>query len=491
MASSLLTKTRYLTGLQCPGLLWLQLHEPERVPATDEVTQSIFDQGHEVGELAKKLFPGGIDVPPSDFMGNIRQTKALLEERKPVFEAGIMAGRLYARVDILSPAGDGEWDIFEVKSSTSVKDVHIDDIAFQRHCCMKNGLEIRNCNLVLINNKYVRNGDIDPEQLFTIHDVTEETRDAASGIEDRIEVISGVMNSNTCPEMLIGPHCTDPYECPVTECRAHLPEDSVFTLYWSGKKAWELYYGGVLGISEIPEDFKLNPKQLIQKNAVISGETYSNRQAIRDFLNTLVYPLYYLDFETIAPAIPLFDGSRPYQNIPFQYSLHVVQGESAEPVHHSYLHTGPGDPRPGLMAGLRSLLGESGSIIAYNKGFEEGCLREAAEAFPEYGEWVGGILERTIDLLTPFSSFHYYHPDQKGSASLKKVMPAITGTGYDDLNIADGMKASIDYLTTNYGNASEEEKNKVLSDLEKYCGRDTEGMIWIVDKLRELSTRLL
>jgi hypothetical protein len=291
--------------------------------------------------------------------------------------------------------------------------------------------------------------------------------------------------------MIIGPHCRDPYECAVAECWEHMPEHSVFSLYWSGKKAFDLYNSGIISISEIPEDFKLNPKQLIQKNAVITGETYADRQAIREFLDSLEYPLYYLDFETIAPAIPLFDNSHPYQNIPFQYSLHVVRDEQAGPEHYEYLHTGPGDPRPGLLAELRRRLGDTGSVIAYNKGFEESCLRESAAAFPEYQEWVDGVLERTVDLLSPFSSFHYYNPDQKGSASLKKVMPAITGTGYDELGIQDGQIASLSYLAANYGDMPGDERKKVLRDLEEYCGRDTEGMIWIVDKLRELAMKLL
>ena len=487
MAFRLLSKSRYLTGLQCSRYIWIQFHEPENIPATDEVTQHIFDQGHEVGYLAKKLFTGGIDVSQDTFMGNIKQTQKLLKERKLLFEAGIMAGKLYSRVDVLAPADDDQWDIFEVKSSTNIQDVHIEDIAFQRHCCQKAGLEIRNCYLVLINNRYVRSGEIDPEELFTVHDVTDKVAESSIGIEDRIQEIINVILQDNSPEMIIGPHCRDPYECPMTDCWEHIPEDSVFTLYWNGKKAFDMYDAGIINITDIPEEYKLNAKQLIQKSALLNGEIHIEKESIREFLNTLEYPLYYLDFETIGPAIPLFDNSRPYQNVPFQYSLHVVQKERAEPVHYSYLHKGPGDPRPGFLADLKKVMGDSGSVIAYNKGFEEGCLRDSAEACPEYAEWAENVNNRMVDLLTPFSSFHYYHPSQKGSASLKKVLPAITGTGYDDLDISDGQIASMTYLAANYGDVPEEEKLIVFKNLEEYCGRDTEGMIWIIERLRKLS----
>ncbi len=207
----LLSKTKYLTGLQCPRLIWIEIHEPRKIPETDPFTQHIFDQGHLVGELATKLFPGGSDISTDNFMRNIYRTKDLLRERKPLFEAGVLAGKLYSRVDILSPAGEEGWDIVEVKSSTSVKDVHINDVAFQRYCCKQSGLNVRKCYLALINNQYVRDGEIDPEGLFNIHDVTDQVEEASVGIQDKIDGILEVAGQETCPEMIIGPHCRDPY----------------------------------------------------------------------------------------------------------------------------------------------------------------------------------------------------------------------------------------------------------------------------------------
>ena len=483
----MLSKSRYLNGLQCPRYIWVQFHDPERIPGTDPVTQYIFDQGHEAGYLAKKLFPGGIDVPQESFMGNIEKTKELLKESKSLFEAGILARSLFSRVDILSPTGEDEWDIYEVKSSTSVKDVHINDVAFQRYCCTQFGLNIRNCYLALINNQYVRDGEIDPEGLFNTINVTDKAEEASAGIQDRIDGILEVINRETCPEMIIGPHCRDPYECPLTDCWDILPDHNVFSLYYGGKKSFAMYNSGILTIGEITDDYKLNDKQRIQQACVVSGESHIDKEAIKKFLASLEYPLYYLDFETIGLAIPLFDGVRPYQNVPFQFSVHVMQDEQSDPVHHSYLTSSTGDPRPGLLAELKKVMGDSGSIIAYNKGFEEGCLRDMAGAFSEYQDWIDQVGRRLVDLLVPFRNFDYYHPAQKGSASLKAVLPAITGRGYDDLDISDGQVASVAFLAATYGDMPEEDRAKVMNNLEHYCGRDTEGMIWIVEKLKELT----
>ncbi|HSW56794.1 MAG TPA: DUF2779 domain-containing protein [Dehalococcoidales bacterium] len=485
MSIKMLSKSRYLNGLQCPRLLWIATNEPERIPEPDAATQHIFDQGHLVGELSKKLFPGGIDLPQDDFTENIRLTRELLSRRKPLFEAGIMAGRTYSRLDILKPVTNKQWDIIEVKSATSVKDVNIEDVSFQKVVCEDSGLRIRKCHLACINNQYVKNGEIRPEELFTIQDVSSKVEAAIDGIRDRIDRMLNIIDSPDCPDADIGPHCSNPYDCPLTECREGLPEHNVFTLYYGGKKSHELYGRGIKRIIDIPAGFNLNDKQRIQYDCVVSGQPYMDAQQIKDFIASLSYPLHFLDFETINPAVPLFDGTRPYQNIPFQFSLHVQPAPGAETQHFWYLAEGPQDPRPELMVKLLSAVGKNGSVIAYHKSFEEGCLRDLAEAFPEDANRIDSIISRMEDLIVPFRSFAYYHPLQKGSASLKNVLPAVTGKGYEGLAIAEGGEASLRYLDITYGELSEEEKQKTRQDLLTYCGLDTEGMVWILEKLRD------
>lgn len=487
MASNLLSKSKYLNGLQCPKLLWTLFHEPEKISVPDTATQYIFDQGHMVGELAKKLYSDSVDIPTDNFTRNIRQTRELLQQRKTLFEAGIAIGNLYARVDILKPINDGEWDIIEVKSSTSVKDINIHDASFQRYCCKQYGLEIRNCFLVHINNKYVRHGIIDPEQLFITEDITDEVENMSSAVQDRIDAMFDIISSSRCPDTLVGKQCSNPYDCSLIECWDFLPENSVFDLYRGGQKSFDLLSKGILSVKDIPDAFKLDGKQEIQKGCILSGQPHVDKAGIGNFLSTLQYPLYYLDFETFNTAIPMFDGTRPYQNIPFQFSLHVMADEKLKPEHFSFLVEGTEDPRLKLLSELKTVLGNEGGIIVYNQAFEKGVLKELGNAFPEYAVWVENVCGRIVDLLSPFRSFHYYHPLQKGSASLKAVLPALTGKSYEGMDIADGQDASIAFQAVTYGDVLEEVRNKVREDLEKYCRLDTEGMIWIADKLKGMA----
>jgi hypothetical protein len=257
-------------------------------------------------------------------------------------------------------------------------------------------------------------------------------------------------------------------------------------MYGEKKKAFTLLEKGIYTFKDIPDDFPLNGKQEIQRNCEINGKPYIEKKAIRQFLNTLQYPLYYMDFETFSSAIPPFNGTKPYQQIPFQFSLHVVEKDNATAKHHSFLADGTDDPRNEFIASLKKVLGNSGSIVVYKMDFEKGVLNRLATFLPKYNNWVEGLNDRIIDLLVPFRSFHYYDAKQKGSASIKNVLPVLTGTNYDHLDISDGMEASLAFLDVISNNVAEKEKMKIREDLEKYCALDTEGMIWIVDKLKEL-----
>ncbi len=484
--TKLLTKSKYLVGLQCSKYLWVMLNEPDRIPKPDASTQHRFDEGHLIGELAKKLFPDGIDIPADDFKDNLRQTEELLKKRKPLFEAGFMVDNIFSRIDVLKPVSNDEWDIIEVKSSTSVKPVNIHDVSFQKYCCEKYGLKIRNCFLMHINNEYIRQSEIAPEGLLTPIDITVEVDEVTNGIKKRIDNMYKIIVSEKCPDVTIGNQCNSPYECPLIECWDFLPETNVFDLYGSKKKSFELFEQGIYSFKDIPDDFILNGKQKIQKDCEISGKPHIDKTAIKQFLNTLQYPLYYMDFETFSTAIPPFDGTRPYQQIPFQYSLHVVEKENAAAKHYSFLADGTDDPRTEFLSSLKKVMGNSGSIVVYNQGFEKGVLRALANVFPEYNEWVEDLNDRIIDLLAPFRSFHYYDARQKGSASIKNVLPVLTGTSYDHLDISDGMDASFAFLDVTSNNVPDEERIKIRKDLEKYCALDTEGMIRIVEKLKEL-----
>lgn len=483
-----LSKTKYMNGLQCPKLLWIAVNQKESIPPTDKHAQYIFDQGHLVGELVQKLFPKGILIPTEPFSENLKLSKELIKKRKPLFEAAFSSNNIYSRADILNPVGKDEWDFIEVKSSSDFeghKKEHLQDISFQKYCYERAGLKIRKCFLMYINNEYVKKGKIEPKKLFVKKELTKEATEEMKGIQERIDKMLEVISSKKCPEAKIGKRCNNPYSCPLTEeCWKFLPENSVFNLYGKGKSCEELFENGICAIKDIPEDFILNDKQGIQRKCTKTGKPHVQKEQIKQFLKTLQYPLYFLDFETISTAVPLYDRTKPYQNIPFQFSLHVVKKN--KPEHFHFLASGKSDPRKDFLAELKKMIGSKGSVLAYNAGFEMGILGQLAENYPKDKKWIKNVLSRIVDLIIPFRNFYYYHPKQHGSASLKKVLPALVGKGYTDLKVSGGMDASLAFLDLTFEKIPEEDKKQLRENLEKYCQRDTEGMVWIVEKLRKL-----
>ena len=486
MSATLISKSKFINGLQCSKLLWTAYNDKELIPEFDASTQAIFDQGHSVGSLAKQMFPDGVEV--GDGVRNldetIRLTKEAIKLRKPMFESSFSANGGYCRTDILRPAPKDSWDLIEVKSTTSAKDVHLDDLAFQYWVLVKAGLKIRKCYLMHINSDFVRKGKIDPKKFFTLEDLTAQVVDPAGLVQDKLDDMLKVIRQRKSPDIKIGPHCNDPYSCPlIGHCWKFLPSHSVFDLYRGGQKGFELLEQGVTSLGDIPVEFKLTNKQGLQKQLARSGKPYINKKAIAKFLDQLEYPINYLDFETFNPAVPLFDGLRPYQQVPFQFSLHIVRKAGAKAEHIEFLAEGRQDPRLAFMLKLRESVTSSGSIVAFNASFELGRMQECCEAMPKFAPWLKSIEGRIVDLLGPFRSFDYYHPDQHGSASMKAVLPALTGKGYDDLGIQEGGTASNEFLRVTFGDVDEKEQRKVRQQLLEYCGRDTEGMIWIVEEL--------
>ncbi len=480
----LLTKSKYIIGLSCPKYLWMMFHELDKIPELDLATEYIIQQGYIIGQLAKKLFPGGVDLPEDtkDFKINVQKTQELLKQRKIIFEAGIIAGDLYARADILVPAGKNEWDIVEVKASTKVKDEHIHDVSFQKHVYQLAGLKIRKCFLLHINNEFVKNGEIKPKELLTQEEITTEVNDAINGIQDRIDYMMEVVNNKEPPKVNIGNGCKNGLECVSEDCWNFLPESHVFDLYYGGRKSLELLEAEIFSIKDIPDNFKLNEKQEIQRKCANTGKAHINKEGIKKFLKGLKSPLYYLDFETFQTAVPLYDGTKPYQQIPFQFSLHVDDGKKLK--HFEYLHDLQDDPRKKLTQELIKVLGSEGSIITFNQSFEIGRLKELAEAFPEHKEWVESVIKRIVDLIVPFRKFDYYNPKQKGSCSIKDVLPAIVGKSYKDMNINNGGLASVSYFESIFNGVGN--KEQIRKDLLEYCKLDTEGMVWIVKEFERL-----
>jgi len=485
----MLTKSNYLLGLQCSKLLWITKNCKEKVPELSETTNAIMKEGEVVGEFARFLYPDGVDLSNEEFDLNIIKTKKLLEKRVPLFEAGFLVDDLYSRVDILVPVGDDEWEIVEVKSATSVKDVNIHDVSFQKYVYEKVGLNIKSCAILHLNNQYIRNGEIELIELFYKEDVTEKVEEFSLGIEKRIEDMVRIINSKEEPGILIGAYCDKPYECSLkAQCWQDVPGNSVFD--FNGirkKKAFELYDSGIKLMKEVSDDVKLNEKQKIQRLVAKSGEKYIDKEKVKSFLDGLNYPIYYLDFETVQFSIPRFNKSKSYTQIPFQYSLHIQENPDGELKHVSFLAKGAEDSREMFLQSLKENLGDAGDILVYNHSFEISRIRECVVAFMDFGEWAEeNILPRIKDLADVFRGFWYYDLRQKGSASIKAVLKLFSDLKYNDLDISKGDVASLEFKRVTYRDVSEEERFRVRENLEKYCELDTLAEVEIIKGLRKI-----
>jgi hypothetical protein len=482
-----LSKSRYMQGLQCPKLLWHVANAPEEIGQPDAASQATFDQGCEVGALARAMFPDGVLIESLDREVALSETHSALARRVPIFEADFQAGAGFTRIDILVPVDGGAWDALEVKSSTEAKEVHLNDLAFQAHVLAEAGIKVRKLWLVLINSAYIRDGEIRPNELFAHVNVTDDVRARPGSVGRRLrEMIRDVANP-VAPLRAIGAHCNDPYPCPLVDrCWSYLPPRNVTSLYRGAAKGFDLLTQGVVRLAEIADEDALTENQRIQRRVALENRPHVDRDQIAAFLGRLAYPLHYLDFETFSTAIPLVVGVRPYEQVPFQFSLHVVSHDGAPSQHHDFLADGESDPRPAFLARLRTVIGGKGSVIVYNQAFELARLRECQAVYPEYADLAANIESRIIDLLEPFRSFAYYHGDQEGSCSIKAVMPALVGQSYKDLAIQDGGAASREFVRVTFSAVEADDRNRTRTALRAYCGQDTLGMVRIVERLHSL-----
>ncbi len=487
-----LSKSTFIKGLQCEKALYLLKFQPQLRDKISAQQQAIFDQGTNVGELAQELFPGGINPGtslPKNYNKCIADTQELINNGTGViYEAGFMHDDVHCFMDILVKMDDG-WHAYEVKSSTQVHPVNYWDAAIQYRVMAGTGLNIVSISIVHINNQYVRMGELDVHQLFAIEDVTSNVMDLQEDVSAKLKQLKAMLASGQVPDIDIGPHCFDPYDCDFRgECWKHIPEYSIFNIaVMQGHKKWELYRQGIIRLEDIPADAPLNGKEWQQVHAELNQTITINDVAIKDFLSELTSPLYYLDFETYNAAVPMFDHCRPYQQMLFQYSLHIQSAIGEEIVHKEFLADTDGDPRIPFVEHLIKDIGSGGDIVVFNQAFEKTRLKEIARDFPQYALEIEDIIFRLVDLMRPFQSRQYYDPGQRGSYSIKKVLPSLVpGFSYDGLDISDGGSASIAFRQL-YHEKDAEKIRELRKNLLAYCKMDTKAMVEIMGVLGEVS----
>ena len=495
---ALISKSRFVSGVQCEKKLYYDLYRKDLKPPISEQQKELFSSGNIIGQLAQKLYPNGKDASPEsyyDFSSSFKNTKQWINEGvETIYEAAFLDNDVMAALDILHHQNGERWAI-EVKSSTDVNNYHITDAALQYWVMTNSGFKPDKFFLMHVNNKFIKNGIIDPKEFFTLKEITDQVIEKQYEVNHNVIRLKNVVkNKESEPFVKIGKHCSSPFICDyMHHCWQHIPENSVFSLPYARGKEWELYEKGILELSSIPDEINLSHRQKLQVEGIKHGSSYVDKAAIKEFISAWTYPLYFFDFETVFPLIPVLDGTTPMQQVPFQYSLHIKSDYNSEMIHHEFLAVPSSfqsgstrNPRKAIIEQLKTDFGPTGSIVAYNASFEMDVLRKLAIAFPEDKAFLDGLINRFVDLLIPFRKAWYYKPEMGNSASIKYVLPAIAPEfSYKDLEISNGGLASNTYLSMILnefeGNEAETRKNLLA-----YCERDTLGMVVIWKHLTEL-----
>lgn len=491
MASHLLSKSSYIKGLQCEKHLYLYKYHYEEMDELSEMQKAIFKRGINVGELAQKLFPGGVVAAqgdPPDYEKALKKTKELIDSNtKVIYEAAFRFNDVLSIADIFVMEKGGA-KVYEVKSSTSISETYLHDAALQYYVISGQGIRIKDFSIIYINNQYIRKDDLNLKELFITESVLELILPMQKSVKDNVGRFKKVISKKKMPDIEIGEHCYNPYTCGFFNyCRKHIPEDSIFD--FTGMhlaKKYELYRNGIIRLDDVPDDFPLNKNNKLQLDVFKSGKPLIDRNAINNFISDLNYPLYFIDFETFQPAVPLFDNSKPYQQIPFQYSVFLKKNKNSEAEHFEFLAEPGEDPRKKFIENLLKVTKGKGDVLVYNKTFEVTRLNEIAKDFPEYADEIEKLASRIKDLMVPFQKKYYYAPEMKGSYSIKAILPALVPElSYDDLEINEGGLASIAYESLQTETDLmfiAEIKHQLL----EYCKLDTLGMVRILEKLEAL-----
>lgn len=486
--SLFLSKSLFVRGLQCHKSLWLHKYHPELKDELSVQQAAILQNGREVGKLAQGLFPGGVEVPYGGLSHaeQVERTRALIgNDAGTIYEATFGFDGVFVKVDILHRGTNG-WELYEVKASATVENVHLYDVALQLHVLAGAELPLTRASVVHIDNAYTRCGELELDRLFAVEDVTQAVREMQAEVTTEL-IRQRTMLLGEMPAIDIGPYCSDPYDCDFKgHCWQHIPEESVFDLRGRGADKFGLYRQGFVRMSDIPLAL-LNDNQRFQVVATLEQRDSVQPDRVRAFLDTLWYPLCYLDFETFTSPIPLFDDSRPYQQIPFQFSLHTQTEAGSEPAHLEYLARPGFDPREELLARLLDAIPEEACVLTYNQTFEIGVLRGLAELFPDRRERIERMLANVRDLMLPFRKRDVYLWQMKGSYSIKEVLPALVPElTYEGMDIADGGAAMEAYHLM--GRLEDQEVvERVRRALLNYCRLDTLAMVKIVERLRGMA----
>ena len=488
-----ISKSDYMLFLRHPALLWLKKNDPSKIPPVDVATQQRMDAGYEFEEHAEKLFSNVIKIgvtSPAEYHTMLSRTKeAWKNGAKCVAQGMYKSGELTCITDVLEADGDG-YTLTEIKSSNSDKPEHVMDLAFQRIVLEANGYNIHKCQVLHANSKYRRDGDIDPNALTQITDVTDKVKKILGKTEaDAIKAVS-IVNSDRIPDIDPLLATSDAFADWLEirkELEPKLPNNSIYNLPKIGHHvAKNLIVQNIRTIAEIQKNSALLSHGTAKYwKALSKGGQFINTVELRHFLDSIEYPIYYLDYETAANPVPLWDQTSPHQQVTFQYSLHIKRAPNTEIEHFEYLHGNTNCPIYELLLILSKQIETEGTILVWNQSFEKKRNEEMALYSPEHASFLSSVNDRVIDLMDPFKQDLIMDPAFMGSNSIKDVLPVmIPEFSYNDLEIKDGGSAASEWQRVTLSESVD--KVTVYKDLKNYCKRDTEAMVLIHEKLIEL-----
>jgi len=486
----ILSKSTFIRGMQCEKSLYLYKNFIQLRDTPSAEQMAIFSRGSNVGVLAQQLFPNGIDASSGykrDNLAAVANTQKLIESgAEIIYEASFQYDGVLVILDILVKKNN-QWFAYEVKSSVKISQTYLLDASLQYYVITHSGIELADISLITINPDYVRKGPVDYSQLFAFSSVKNDALKNSAFVEERLQRLKQVAVSAEMPEVKIGEQCFSPYNCDfIGNCWKNVPVESVFEIGAVAKAhLFELYNNGVKTVNDIPEknnfDKNANLHILSKKN----NEVVVNKQAIAAFIEKLSYPLYFMDFESFMPAVPIYNNTKPYQHIPFQYSLHCIEQKGGVETHTYFLGEQGLDPRKAFIEKLITDVKDEGTILVYDALMERNILNALKKDFPEYTAAIDLILKRLVDLIQPFNERSYYHPKMKNLTSIKNVLPALVPElNFNELKISSGSIAMIAYEKLQ----KETDMFKipeVREQLLEYCKMDTLAMVKVFQVLEK------
>lgn len=493
-----LSKSDYTTYLKHPAWLWIKKHAKNKLPPTSANLQALFDEGNNYEPYAEQLFPDGVRLSwnPKDYGSYdelIVKTQVEIDKgTKTIFQGRFLSANLTFICDIIHRTENGEWDLYEIKATTRVKEEHKPDLSYQQVVLEQLGYIVNNIYVIHLNNEYIKKGSLDIEELSTIENVTDEIKALKPITEERIPLALQVIDSDTMPDLSPRHIGISEYKKDWMEIfrllKPDIPEYSIYDLAGRNGEVVSLMEDqGIIELSKIPEEIKISGKKAkTQIQVTRQNSTAVNKDKIQKFLDDLEYPLYFLDYESIKKAIPPYNDTRPYQQIVFQYSVHTLESPDSELKHNMYLHTEDSNPIKPLTESLRNVIGSEGSVIVWHKVFERDRNKEMGDYDNAYFDFYQDLNDRMVDLEIPFQQDWYAVKEFRGSSSIKAVLPVlIPDLSYKELGIQDGLTTGRIWIEIVIDKKNDSDKEKMFEEMRKYNTLDTLAMVEIYKKLRE------